>query len=197
MGARDTGLVHFGRFKLTADGKAEPLEWLVLQKRGDKQLLLSKKALAQLSFNEKSHSCDWRNSELRAWLNAEFANTSFSAEERSRLLNIPVDSPFEPTVGQLRTVDHDRVFLLNRAELEILLPHPAERLCFQTEPTSQRRGFTSQAVKEACSWWLRPLPDAEPDSAELCMSDGNFCTLEEVKETIALGIRPAIWVKKG
>ncbi len=135
-----------------SNDKADPIEWLVVQKRGDKRLLLSLKALEYMPFNENVLAFEWRSSTLRDWLNGPFANAAFCAEEYSRVLNIPVGLPLEPTVRSLRTVDHDSVFLLSRAELEVLLPHAAERVCLPSDLAILRKDQFCQAEQKACSW---------------------------------------------
>ena len=51
-----------------------------------KTLLLAKDCLASLPWHNAHMAVTWDKSDLRAWLNGEFLQTAFTAEEQGRIL---------------------------------------------------------------------------------------------------------------
>lgn len=80
---------------------AEDIEWIVLEKRGDNSYLcISKYVLDAQHFvvysdnNKPSDwekmgkvSSDWGNSDVRVWLNNDFYNTAFTAEDKNYIVD--------------------------------------------------------------------------------------------------------------
>ncbi|MCF0120775.1 MAG: hypothetical protein HUJ65_03970, partial [Oscillospiraceae bacterium] len=69
-----------------SDG-AEPIEWIVLEydAASGQALLLSKYALEAKAFHDGEAYPTWEKSDIRAWLNGEFLNAAFTAEEQSAI----------------------------------------------------------------------------------------------------------------
>lgn len=79
-------VVYFGRFEqdlYTKNGK-EKIEWQVLDKKGNKALLVSKYLLDVRPYNKKEKAITWKKCTLRKWMNKEFFNTAFSEEEKDK-----------------------------------------------------------------------------------------------------------------
>lgn len=126
--------VFFGSYEQdrnTEDG-AEPMQWRVLARNGERVLLLSEYVLdEQLQFGSNGY---WDKCELRQWLNTAFYDAAFSGAEKASIQN-------------MRTSDltEDGVFLLSREEAEGLLPKPEDRIAHE-------RFFGGEQ-----SWWLRSV----------------------------------------
>ena len=73
-------IIKFGNFE------GNPLEWRVLDKTDESMLLITKKPLMRKCYHDKEDYTSWKDCTLRKWLNDEFFSTSFSDEERSRIL---------------------------------------------------------------------------------------------------------------
>ena len=78
------GAFSFGKYeqnRTVSDGE-EAIQWMVIDYTDGKALLLSE---AILSFNKweafDSSSNNWVNSDLRAWLQGDFAETAFTVED--------------------------------------------------------------------------------------------------------------------
>ena len=85
--------VEFGKFEQDNDiynGK-EDIEWVVLDNKDNKALLLSKYVLYASYYGENS---SWEDSYVRHWLNNDFINEAFSCDESNILLNIKDDKVF-------------------------------------------------------------------------------------------------------
>lgn len=80
-------LVALGTYE-TAPGndRLEPLKWRVIDKQGDRLLLLCEKLIDSFAYNtdptqSNNPSLTWENSSLRAFLNGDFLTTCFTADE--------------------------------------------------------------------------------------------------------------------
>ena len=69
---------------------------LVVEKQGDRLLLLSENTLELRQFNEKNVMDDWEHSSVRAWLNDEFFTLAFSELERSVILETTISNGTNP-----------------------------------------------------------------------------------------------------
>ena len=103
---------HQGYFGYRSDNvywfKYAPIEFYVLKEHEGRKLLVSRFVLDAMQF---SNADDWeyveyKDCELRQWLNAEFVDTAFTAEEKSVIID-------EPELG-------DKVFLLDEEECALL-----------------------------------------------------------------------------
>lgn len=77
--------ITFGEYEQDNDleNGAEPIEWIVMEKDEDGNLLLaSKYILDNRVFSDDPDSPAWVDSSLRKWLNSTFYNAAFSKEEQ-------------------------------------------------------------------------------------------------------------------
>lgn len=114
-------IITFGSYEQdgnTANGK-EPIEWYVLEASNGEAVLLSVYLLDCQPYHETWEDITWEDCPLRSWLNSEFYNTAFSAEEQQAIINANVvneDNPFWGTEGGNNTAD--KVWLLSLGEIE-------------------------------------------------------------------------------
>ena len=83
-------MVSFGKYEQdydTSNGK-EDIEWLVLDKKDDAVLIISKHVLEDKSFGRNDDT--WETCSLRKWLNADFINDAFSTAEQSKIQSTQV-----------------------------------------------------------------------------------------------------------
>ena len=71
----------------TWDGK--PIQWIVLKESKLGSVVISKDGLFQRQFDYNNR--DWPDSDIRAYLNGEFFQQAFRAEERKRIINTIID----------------------------------------------------------------------------------------------------------
>lgn len=86
----------------TWDGK--PIQWIVLKESKLGSVVISKDFLFTRQFDSKNR--DWPDSDIRAYLNREFFQQAFRAEERKRIINTIIDG---------KKTD---IFLLSKEEAE-------------------------------------------------------------------------------
>ncbi|MBR4710465.1 MAG: hypothetical protein IKP10_00420 [Clostridia bacterium] len=196
-------LVTFGACEQNGDPSdgPEPIAWLVLDTRGGDCLLLSCRALDARPFHAHTANVTWEQSSLRAWLNADFLQAAFTAEEAERIRPTELDngigqSDLYCADGGPATVD--RVFLLSFAECGAYLTGDAERACAPTAYALQRGARVNgkdldAAGDPACWWWLRS-PGFYRYYAASVLASGARTNLSGV-DAPAGGVRPALWVE--
>lgn len=178
-----------------ANGK-EPIQWLVLDRDGDKVLLLSKYALDYQSFmpfyEPVTGPFTWENSSLRRWLNSTFLNAAFNSSERQRLLTTTViTSPgsLHRENGPVNT--EDRVFLLSNTEVYAYFANEAATAAEYTAYALSENPWAGNATAPgAVDWWLRTTDGYDhPDSVRPSGRVGEGTRAYEGEY-----VRPAIWV---
>lgn len=178
----------------TSNGK-EPIEWLVLDRDGDKALLLSKYALDYQSFTPfyepVTEPFTWESSSLRRWLNSTFLNSAFSADERQRLLTttvITAPGSLHRENGPITT--EDRVFLLSNTEVYAYFANEAAAAAEYTAyALSENPWAGNAAAPGAADWWLRTTSGDHPDAVYAGGGVGEGPRAYE-----GAYVRPAIWV---
>ena len=99
--------------------KVEPIRWRILSENGDTALILCDSIIANHRFDDSNNN--YANSEIRAWLNAEFYNTAFNGLQRELILITTVDNSVAST-GYLSNSyacadTNDKIFLLSYEEV--------------------------------------------------------------------------------
>lgn len=184
--------IRFGSFPQAANGAEEPIEWKVLERKGNSVLLLSKKGLCMQQYSKTPGPCSWASSWVRNWLNDRFLTTAFSDSEKAAIqykCQRALNNNIYDTPSGIDT--YDRVFLLNTAEMEYYIKvydfdEDEKRRC---KLTPFARGASTY---EYGAWWLRgpgftTMYAAYVDELGSLTKMGYLCTEP-------LFVRPAIWV---
>lgn len=66
-----------------------PIQWIVLKESKLGSVVISKDCLFQRQFDSQNR--DWPDSDIRAYLNREFFQQAFRAEEQKRIINTIID----------------------------------------------------------------------------------------------------------
>ena len=171
--------MYFGHFP--QETYADPILWRVLTADSERALLLSERILYTMPFGETN---EWETSDVRTWLNVDFVNSAFAADERRAICP-----------GQTQ----DNVFLLSLSEAT------RAEYGFSTKgDTGDRNRIargTSLAVENnlwindengAASYYLR---SKDGKSLAMVRSTGVIGTASVTRDNV--GIRPAMWVYTG
>ena len=94
----------------TWDGK--PIEWLVLKEERLATLVISKDTIGSYLFDGNSSNSSWAHSWLRTFLNNDFYENVFTAEEKKKIVNAKLTD-----VGNAK----DNIFILSENEVKTLL----------------------------------------------------------------------------
>ena len=165
-----------------ANGK-EPIEWIVLEKQGEKAFVISKNVVTRHNYNDTWKSVTWETCTLRSWLNDEFFNTAFSKKEQDAILTTKVDNSKEQgnsdwySDGGKDT--EDKIYLLSYKEACTYFKTDQERGCFDY----QRR----------LAMWLLRSPGSSQTVALVVGPVGQFISKWSVSDGFG-SIRPVLWV---
>ena len=149
-------IVYFGAYEQDNDESngAEAIEWLVLDKEGDKLLVISKYALDCQPYNTDYTDVTWESCTLRTWLNDDFLNEAFSADEQSYIVQTTVTADENPKYDTDPGNDtKDRIFLLSIDEAEKYFSWGSRRRCEPTDYAVSNGAYESDSGN--CWWWLR------------------------------------------
>ena len=153
---KDTGYqyVQFGSYPTEKDGEAAPILWRVLSVTGNEAYLVSEYILdARRVDGNKNSYAGWDSSELRQWLNGDFAAAAFNAQEKAALKPLP-----DGGVVSLLTSDEVKDPALGFADLRDRLARPTAYARAQGIDT-----YSGGGVRYS-PWWLR---DVSTDNANM------------------------------
>ena len=179
-------VVLFGSYEqnnIRSDG-AEPIEWIVLDVKSDRILLLSHYALDSERYHYRKESVSWDTCSVRDWLNTTFYEEAFTRSEQRSILSSGT------------SVYDDYVFLLSDVEAETYLPRAKDRICKATVYGSCQNVYVNPTT--GGSWWL--LRTTGDDGSKFAMSvnsDGTIDYNGGHVESDRGTVRPAIWVNIG
>lgn len=193
----------FGKYEQDdndANGK-EPIEWIILEKKGRSCLLISRYALDCKPYHKYYTATTWESSELRKWLNNDFLSTAFSADEQNLIRKTTVtadENPyFQTPVGN---DTKDKIFCLSIVEVNKYFSSDGLRTSAPTdyaiaqESSASENLFTTER-EATCSWWLRTSGNFKVTAAYV-KKDGSIA--DNGTDVRALRfIRPALWVNLG
>ena len=173
----------------TSNG-AEDIEWIVLDKDGDKLLLVSKYGLDSHQYHAKDTGVTWETCSLRTWMNGTFLETAFSADEAERIVTSTVSADKNPMYDTDSGNDTiDQVFLLSISEAETYFKSSEDMKCEPTE-YAKARGAVSY-VDNLCYWWMR-TPGHISTYAAFYSTELYYYGASVTPSNFA--VRPAIWI---
>ncbi len=186
--------VKFGEYEQNnadTDGKEE-IEWLVLDIKNDKALLISKYVLDCKKFNDDYDNTNvtWETSTIRQWLNNDFYDSAFSEEEKKRIPTVTVSADENPDYMNENVFQgddtNDKIFLLSVKEAYNYFSSDEKRNC---EPTKFAKN--NGIVYNNCWYWLRTVGKTQDSAAEV--EDGYvFSHGRNVNESHS--VRPVMWI---
>ena len=205
----------------------EPIQWMVLDREGDRVLVISRYVLDCVRYDEEYRRVTWETCTLRAWLNGEFLDSVFDADELLLIRTTHVTADPNPDFDVDPGEDtEDKLFLLSIPEAEAyfhpdpyMLPHPgfntqemykavakyeakpSTLYCKPTAYAAVRGGIQGKiAGHGAACWWLR-APGMRASSAAYADHFGLIDTWGALVNcdggTTIPGVRPAMWIDLG
>ncbi len=187
--------INFGAYEQdnnTANGK-EDIEWLVLEINEGKALLISKYCLDCQPYNKDYKSVTWETCTLRKWLNNDFKNTAFTANEKAMIPTVTVSADKNPKYStNPGNATKDRVFLLSIPEANKYFNYNSARQC---EPTDYAvaNGAYVNSDNGNCWWWLRS-PGYGKSYAAYVEDYGDVSERGGSVGSDHGAVRPALWI---
>ncbi|MDR0442318.1 MAG: DUF6273 domain-containing protein [Treponema sp.] len=140
---KNAEIIKFGTF-----------DWLVLQRKGNSALLITKGIVEMGPYHTEMKGTTWENSSIRKYLNGKFLE-KFSPQERERIVEVTNQNPDNPWYNALGTnfegkekglarvqkggnPTNDKIFLLSIEEVCTLFGDSTARL--------RNKGFTQNGV---------------------------------------------------
>lgn len=189
--------ITFGKYEQdnkTSNGK-ENIEWLVLESKGDKVFIISRHAIDYQKFSDDKYNNVWASSTLRNWLNNDFINSAFSAEEKTLIPMVTVSADRNPNPNYSSDpgpATQDQVYLLSVNEANKYL-NLISGDCYATDYVVEKVENESYFIEDNLvdDWWLR-TPAA---TGEVEVYDSLYKTkaLGEAP-TFCNAVRPAMWI---
>ena len=196
-------IVEFGSYEQdndTSNGK-EPIEWIVLDVKKVRSLLISRYGLDAKPYNNIQRNVTWETSFIRDWLNYDFLDEAFSSEWEKSLIrsSMIINSGNRNVDGGVDT--NDKIFLLSSAEANKYFSSNTERKCVVTDYAHESQGATlvwdSPINNQATSWWWLRSPGNSNYTAAYVSSTGEIKTdgyaVDENPGT-HISVRPALWI---
>ena len=183
--------VFFGAYEQdnnTANGK-EDVEWLVLEVKDRKALVISKYALDCKKYSSR-YMDTWETCTLREWLNNGFINAAFSADEKAMIPAVTVSADYSTNPGN---TTQDQVFLLSITEANKYFSSDSARKCKPTDYAVANGAFVNVYNGNYCLWWLRS-PGYNQDSAPYVDYDGDVNRHGDDVNSALYAVRPALWI---
>lgn len=169
-------VVEFGSYEQdgdTSNGK-EPIEWRVLAVEGSRAYVVSQKALDAHAFNaDNNDGNDWNSSELKAWLENDFASQAFAGNEVKEIDGTPT--------------------LLSVDEVSKYFKSDNDRICMPTLQAVNDGAWILDEDNRASTWWLRS-PGRRSDFAARVECDGVVSSGGDYVHAAGIAVRPALWV---
>ena len=203
--------ITFGHYPQTAAGNdSTPIEWLVLEVKGNQALLISRYGLDAQPYNKERTEVTWETCTIRTWLNGTFLNKAFSASERKAIVTTDVDNSQNQgyrgwsTNGGNNT--QDKVFLLSYADaykyfgVQLNGVIGAEKNAkSQVAPTAYaiRQGaytigfYETSEGTAAGRWWLRSPGYYQLHAAYISFIGTLYYNDVSLDSAV---VRPALWV---
>ncbi len=206
-------IITFGTYPQTWAGTdATPVKWRVLQNSGSELFILSEHILDCKRYHGKSaditwYDCvavNWRDCDLRKWLNDEFYNTAFTAAEKEFI------KPAHCTGNGEGSPDtEDRVFLLSVNEIKdasqkqgkdlrravgtdfAKMKKPDGCSLYVYDKTNKDNYIIRNGKEAGCSWWWLRTQGNKPTRAFFV---GTGCSIRSYANVSAArdGVRPAL-----
>ncbi len=177
------------------EGK-ETIEWIIVDKKGDDVLIVSKNVLEGTKYSETASL--WSKSTLRNWLNDYFYFNSFSSKDRFNIVPKTISTIHRNTEGVEKfDSSEDFIFLLSDTEIASYLPTKDERCGEATKNLIERINATVPPVmhinpgNNCAHYWLRTI---SPDGNVLYVNGSGGVNDEGKNCMNVLGVRPALWV---
>ena len=174
-------IVQLGTYEQDADNEngKEKIEWEVLSVEDGKALLISRFALDCMPYHETLKKVTWENCSLRSWLNQEFLEEAFTAEEQNLILETKLSNhdnrEYKTEAGNDTT---DRIFLLSLDEVEDYYEIKEENFGEAHEEMICRlTDYGRERFIEEYAAWYQEDPEKAAEYIESCEEKygKNFC----------------------
>ena len=186
--------VFFGTYEQDnnpSNGK-EKIEWRVLDIQDGRALLISEYALDCKPYNTSFDNITWETCTLRTWLNNDFLNAAFSAEEKARIPTVTVSADLNPEYGtDPGNATEDKVFLLSIREADQYFTSNSDRQFELTAYAVAQDAYKNS--NDAGDWLLRSPGRGQALSSCIFVFWDDFY-YGNILSGDPGAVRPALWL---
>ncbi len=200
-------IITFGHYEQDNDlsNGPEPIEWLVLDVKDGRALLLSKYGLDLQPYHNELIDVTWEKCYLRSWLNKDFIIIAFTAQQKTIIHTTTVDNSKSQGSNRWNTNGgnntEDKIFLLSCSEANKYFRVTyvnQKNVNARMSPTMYAINKGSFTLNEyqtsdgssAGSWYLRSPGDRQKRAAGV--SQRGSLISEDVSSPYC--VRPAMWI---
>lgn len=192
--------IEFGRFyDLNGDEEIErtPIKWMVLDRLNEYALLITKDIIKTMPYNYLWSPTNWRDSNIRLWLNYDFYDIAFNDIEKKlvkKVITENVGNHNQNVKAEFQTKDY--VFLLSIEEAKQYFKQSKDYMAVGTEYAKKEGLWISKYDTSVgySVWWLRS-PGRSMSSAAIVYAAGGIGYSGDGVATRGNGLRPCIWVE--
>lgn len=174
--------------------------WRVLEIKDGKALIISNNIIARHEYGPVSA---WEKSEIRRYLNGQFFEAAFSANEKALIAESIIPNKADPIYGLAAGEDTaDKLFLLS-VEEAVKYFGDSGRLALGPKYINDEYNAARVAKDNdtgAALWWFLRSP-GDVDNLAVCVGDdgGVYVTGHGIttSKAGAGGVRPALWLRLG
>lgn len=160
------------------------IQWYILDIKHGNRLLLMKSIQEIRPYCNTCRPVTWEDSDIRAYLNGEFIEEHFSAQEQARMITTHNENRSNSKYGiSGGNVTDDRVFLLSIDECELYLGGFKDLITASTE--------TGEKM-----WWHLRTP-GEAVEVNACVDAKGMIDYHGMSDSLEIpkgGVRPALWI---
>jgi len=168
IASRSTPELSFGKY-----------EWLVLEERDGKALIITKDIISEQVYNNELTDVTWENCSLRAYLNGAFYD-GFKAEEKAQVVPTLNKNTANPEYDVKNGKDtKDNVFLLSLEEANLYFADDDAR---------------AAKFGPAYGWWWLRSAGMQENLAAMVTGDGSIAYAGSGVNYGGRGVRPAMWI---
>lgn len=209
----------FGRYPTGSKGNVEAILWRVIAVEKERILLLSEFLLDAKNFHKENVEVCWASCDLRKWLNKEFYDQAFKAEEKALILTSQIGMRRNLLYGTDCGAEIEAaVFLLSVEELYLYFTENPESAYYQKNPfqkvgpesfmlakytqyARERTSYMNSKEPSSGWWWLRTSGENKKKAAAVTSTPevnmkGNLVKFPLDGPKPAGGVRPAIWIRR-
>lgn len=203
-GYKEGDYITFGSYEQdnNPSNGTEEIKWLILDIEDDKALVISKYALDAQPYHADGGDITWRKCTLRRWLNDDFLNSAFSADEQQKIqITMVVAKDNEECGTDAGDDTQDKIFLLSTSEAENYFDSDEARECKATQYAIDKGCWINDYSDYYgnCDWWLRSpgmgqfvAASVETDGS---LSDGSIDGIGGHVGNDYYAVRPAMWIE--
>ena len=179
--------------------EGEALSWTVICQHVGKALMICDKVVDKRVYNEKRGIANWKDSDVRSWLNGEFYDKAFNDGEKELVLMSALKTRYTEDYKFYYTETEDHVFLLSVSEFsKYLMGKGASAFGVPIEALAKKKPYMSEVkgvegVEKGMTWWLRDGSDESGYACDVAGYDAKYSTYGNEADNSS-GVRPAMWI---